>query len=166
MSKRKRRIIAFAALLGLYLISYAGLSYCGGYRLVMFGRPNPPGLGISDFVWQPRFGVCYQWGTGYHLDGLGLLFFPLIYVDQKLVHLSRPYLTFVGDDIDQGRFHAWPPTEQMHPIARHMIAAADTVRARHQSELDAARKHKDFTELSLIKSQMQHEVQLEIGDPQ
>src|SRR5438477_5552340 len=47
MSKRKRKVIIIAAVLGVYLISYAVLSFCGGYRLIMFGRPNPPGLGIS-----------------------------------------------------------------------------------------------------------------------
>jgi hypothetical protein len=93
MSKRKRKVIMIAAMLGVYVISYALLSFCGGYRLVMFGRPNPPDLGISDFVWQPRFGDCYQWGAGYHMDGLGLFYFPLIYCDQKLfirvAHTSR-----------------------------------------------------------------------------
>ena len=163
MSKRKRKVILIVAVLGVYLISYFVLSFCGGYRLVMFGRPNPPGLGISDFVWQPRFGECYQWGAGYHIDGLGLFYFPLIYCDQKLIHQSRPYLTFADADIDKPQAHGWPPIEQMHPAARRLIAAADAVREQHQVELDAARDRKDFAGVSRIKKQMQEELQREIG---
>src|SRR5438094_8737583 len=147
MSNGKRKFIIIAAVPGVYLLSYALMSFCGRYRLIMFGRPNPQGLGISDFVWQPRFGDCYQWGTGYHMDGLGLLYFPLIFCDQKLVHQSRPYFTFAGADIDQPRVHGWPPLEQMHPTARRLIAAADAARERHQADLDAARARKDFAEV-------------------
>ena len=157
------------ALLGLYLVSYAVLSFCGGYRLVMSGRARPTGLAFSDtFVWQPRFGVCYTFHTAsgddtHHMDGLGLLYFPLIRLDQTLVHHSRPYITFADDDVDKPRVHDWPPSEQMHPTAQRLIAAADAARNRHQAELDAARERKDFVELSRIKKQMQEEVQREIG---
>lgn len=163
MSKRKRRIITVAVILGAYCISYALLSFCGGYRLIMFGKLSPPGLGSSDFVWQPRFGECYQWGEGYHMDGLGLIYFPLIYCDQKLVHQSRPYFTFADADIDKPQMHGWPPSVQMHPTARRLIAAADAARERHQVELDAARERKDFAEASRIRKQMQEEAQKEIG---
>jgi hypothetical protein len=162
MSKRKRRLVTIAALLGVYLASYAVLSFCGGYRLVMFGRPNPPGLGLSDFVWQPRFGERHQWGSGYYMDSLGFFYFPLIYCDQKLVHPSRPYLTFADFDMDKPQWHDWPPIEQMHPTARRLIAAADRARERYQVELDAARKRKDLAEVSRIKKQMREETQREL----
>ena len=134
MSKWKRRIITIAAVLGLYLISYAVLSFFGGYRLLMSGRTRPFALAFYDtFVWQPRFGVCYPFHTAsgedtHHMDFVGLLYFPLIHLDQTLVHQSRPYVTFEDDDLDNLRFHDSPPIEQMHPIARRLIAAADAAR--------------------------------------
>jgi hypothetical protein len=158
-----RRVIAVAVVVGVYCVSYALLSLYGGYRLIMFGRPNPPGLGNSDFVWQPRFGECYQWGSGYAMDALGFLYFPLIRFDQSFMHPSRPYLTFVGADIDQPRVHGWPPVEQMHPTARRTIAVVDAVRERHQAAIDAARERKDFAEVARIKKQMQEEAQKELG---
>jgi len=97
------------------------------------------------------------------MDGLGLFYFPLIRLDQSFVHQSRPYITFADDDVDQPRVHPWPPTEQMHPTARRMIAAADAVRERHQAELDAARERKDFAEVSRINKQMREEAQREFG---
>jgi hypothetical protein len=162
MSKRKRKLVVISAALSAYLISYTALSICGGYRFIMFGRPNPPFLGSSDFVWQPRFGECYQWGNGYRVDILGAFYFPLLYVDQKLVHQSRPYITITDADMNM-RTHGWPPIEQMHPDARRMIAAADAARDRHQAELDAARDRKDFAEVSRIKRQMQDEAERAAG---
>lgn len=162
--KRKRRILTFAIVLGIYCISYVVLSFCGGYRLIMFGRPNPSGLGHSDFVWQPRFGKCYQWGNGYAMDALGLTYFPLIYLDQKLVHQSRPYIEFPNADIDHARMGDWPPTELMHPTARRIIGAVDAARELHQEALDAARERLDFAEVSRIKKQIQDEAEKEFAD--
>jgi hypothetical protein len=45
------------------------------------------------------------------VDILGALYFPLIYVDQKLLHRSRPYLTFTDADIEKGHMYGWPPVE-------------------------------------------------------
>jgi hypothetical protein len=162
MSRQKRKLVMTLAALGAYLISYAVLSNCGGYRLIMFGRPNPPFLGSSDFVWQPRFGECYQWGEGYHVDILGACYFPLIYVDQKLVHKSWPYIT-VTDAHMNIETHGSPPVEQMHPVARRAIAIVDAARARHQAELDAAQARKDSAEVSRIKKLIQDEAKKELG---
>lgn len=169
MTKRKRNIIVSVGALAVYVVSYAVLSLCGGYRLVMSGQARPTGLAFSDtFAWQPRFGMCYPFHTAtgedsHHMDGLGLLYFPLIRLDQAFVHQSRPYITLADDDVDKPRVHPWPPTEQMHPTARRMIQVADAVRARHQAELDAARTRKDFAAVSRIKRQMQDEVERESG---
>jgi hypothetical protein len=169
MSKRNRRVILIASVLGVYLLSYAVLSLCGGYRLVVSGQARPTGLAFSDtFAWQPRFGVCYPFHTAtgedtHHMDWLGLLYFPLIRLDQAFVHQSRPYITFADDDVDKPRVHPWPPTGQMHPTARRMIQAADTVQARHQVELDAARARRDFAQVSRIRRQMQDEAEREFG---
>ena len=169
MNKRKRRVITIIAVLGVYLVSYAVLSFCGGYRLVMSGRARPGGLAFSDtFVWQPRFGVCYPFRTAsgndtHHMDALGLIYFPLIRLDHAFVHQTRPYITFTDDDVDQPHVHAWPPTNQMHSTARRIIEAADAVRERHQTELDAARARKDFAEVSRINKQMQEEARKEFG---
>lgn len=169
MTKRKRRIIGVTALLGAYLVSYAVLSFFGGYWLVNSGRIRPLGLAIDDtFIWQPRFGMLYPFRTGgdentFHFDAVGLLYFPLVRLDQTFFHPSRPYLTFENDDLDKPRFHPWPPTEQMHPVARRLIAAIDAARDRHSGELDAARKRKDRAEVSRIEKQAQDEVKREIG---
>lgn len=155
-----------------YLVSYVALSFLGGYRLVMSGQARPTGLAFSDtFVWQPRFGTCYPFHTAagdrtHHMDGLGLLYFPLIRLDQIYVHQSRLYITFADDDVDKPRFHPWPPAERMHPNARRQIRIADAALARHQTELDAARARNDLREVSRIKKLAHQEAQREIeGKP-
>jgi hypothetical protein len=91
------------------------------------------------------------------MDPLGLLYFPLICLDQTYIHRSRPYITF--DAASEPHFYPWPTIEQMHPAARRLIRIADAALARHQAELDAARARSDLREVSRIKKLAAEEAQ-------
>ena len=136
---------------------------------MMSGKARPTGLAFSDtFIWQPRFGVCYPFRTvtsedTHHMDGIGFLYYPLICLDQAYIHQSRPYITLANDDLDKPRVHPWPPMEQMHPVARKIIKAADIMQARYGPDIEAARARKDSTEVSRLKRKMRDEAEKEFG---
>lgn len=145
------------------------LSFTGGYRLTMSGNSLPTGLAFEDtFVWQPRHGICFPFRTAagknsYRMDKLGFLYFPLIRLDQMLLHRSRPYLTLTDNDPDKTTIHPWPPLEQMHPTARKMIVAIDAAKARHQTALDTAQARGDYAEVSRLNRQIRDEAEKEFA---
>jgi hypothetical protein len=163
MSRRKRIVILIIAALGVYLISYALLSFCGGYRIVMSGNARPTGLAFGDtFAWQLRFGVCFPFHTAlgentYRFDALGLFYLPLIRLDQTYVHRSRPYITF--DATGEPHNHPWPAIEEMHPTVRRQIRLVDAAMARHKTEIDAARARRDWKDISRIEKLAQEEAE-------
>ena len=136
MSRRKRIAILIFAAVGVYFISYALLSYNGGYRIVMSGNARPTGLALGDtFAWQPRFGVCFPFHSAlgentYRSDVLGFLYLPLIRLDQTYIHRTRPYITF--DATGEPLNHPWPAIEEMHPTLRPQIRLMDAAMARHK----------------------------------
>jgi hypothetical protein len=169
MRKLKRKVIQWALLLGAYILSYAVMSFCGGYRIVMSGMARPTGLAFGDtFVWQPRFGKCYPFRTAsgedtHHMDIFGAFYYPLACLDQSFIHHSRPYITLADNDLETMRIHPWPPMEQMHPVARKIIHAADIMQARYGAEIDAARARKDHAEVSRIRQKMRKAAEKEFG---
>jgi hypothetical protein len=100
----------------MYLFAYALNSALGGYwlRPERDGdhrfAPELGGLSLTDAImWQPRFGCC---ALG-HLDGAGLLFMPLIQLDQRCFHKTH-YLT----EPSYSRWIEQLPRSKVHPVFR------------------------------------------------
>ncbi|MHC4504582.1 MAG: hypothetical protein ACYTFI_14860 [Planctomycetota bacterium] len=100
-ARRTRRIVLVSVLtlLALYFGSYVILSVTGGYVVSESGELRIGLLAASDiFVWQPRYGWAQRFRQidgqyGFRGDSLGLLFYPLILVDQKWCHPTTRFLT-------------------------------------------------------------------------
>jgi hypothetical protein len=119
--KPKRRVQWLIAgilwgLIGLYVLAYAVNSSLGGYWLAPArdGRdrfaPEFGGLSITDAImWQPRFGRC---SLG-DLDRPGVLFVPLIQIDQRHFHKTH-YIT----DPDYDAWIRGLPRSKVHPVFR------------------------------------------------
>ena len=169
MSKPKRIFRTLGICTLLYLFSYASLSFLGGYRLVESGHYRPiTWMAMEDvFVWQPRFGMSYPFDTigGDHIhrtDFFGTLYFPLICLDQRYVHKSRPLVAIAQDGTRTQ--HPWPDLALMHPVARRAIRIADTITAKYQPELDAATARKDKKEIARIANAKWNEMQKQLQE--
>src|SRR5438128_865405 len=82
-TRRKVAVGLLVALLLLYSGSYMGLSFAGQYVL------NSWGLGwVKQYIWAPHGFVAGATGTQQRRS-LQKLFFPLWWVDVRLVHTSE-----------------------------------------------------------------------------
>ena len=111
-------LITIAALIT-YFGSYVLLSASGGYVQTRSGDVRMSyGLSTSDvLVWQPRFGMgstlrTLGGQTEWNCDALGLLYHPLMAVDQRFVHRTIRFLTIEKNHL------VWSPGSsqvRMHP---------------------------------------------------
>jgi len=113
---RKKVVITGGFLFYLYFFLYCFNSAFGGYdphynsdgwsRYRKASQRDAP-LCQHCIVWQPRYGYYYN---GQKHDLLGLLFFPLLRLDQRLIHMPH---TVADED-----FTAWWRTAkpaEIHP---------------------------------------------------
>jgi hypothetical protein len=130
---RKRRSIRIRAvwlllLLPLYLVSYAILSFMGGWMVTESGRWRPSGLAEIDSIqWQPRFGFCQRfiWSggrPGIRADTLGYIYCPLILIDQARIHPTIPLWRLPGDPDSGFDSSRVPPITQWHPTVVNPFA--------------------------------------------
>lgn len=80
----------------LYIGTYVFLSWGGRYCFMQSGEVRyKSGLSVSDVVkWQPKF---IYWNIHRDIDGglsiqsnfIGIIYSPLIYLDQKVVHKTQ-----------------------------------------------------------------------------
>ena len=120
--RRLRKAALWLLFLSLfYVISYAVLSFTGGWMVTESGRWRPFGLAEIDCIqWQPRFGFCQRfiWSGGdasIRADMLGYIYAPLILLDQSHIHPTIPLWRVPGDPdsgFDSSRI---PPISQWHP---------------------------------------------------
>lgn len=131
--KKRRRLRKFAfrflLLLLLYVLSYALLSFSGGWMVTESGRWRPFGTvaEIDCIQWQPRLGFCqrFTWSGGHEgirADFLGYFYAPLILLDQSHIHPTIPLFRTLGDPdngIDTSRI---PPLSEWHPTRVNQFA--------------------------------------------
>ncbi len=110
-----RMLIASAAV---YSLTYAMMSYCGGYRGIQSGNLRVSyGFAIPDaFEWQPYWGEGYVFvevggSKTWRCDLVGICFAPLMYLDQKLVHRR---IVFLRNDLSVD-YSAFPSPSRLHP---------------------------------------------------
>jgi hypothetical protein len=98
LPRRRRLLFGITLAVGFYVLSYIPLTYFGHYEVVGTGRLRFPwGFAAPDaIVWRPRL----AWGVP-HMDfegkwswvprnALGILFWPLIELDQIYWHKTMP----------------------------------------------------------------------------
>jgi hypothetical protein len=113
MTRRKKILISSSILVALYVAAYLPLSLLGDYQFDETGklrwRDELGGLSFSDVIqWQPRFAWCrifrhYDGTTVLQANFLGYVFAPLILLDQRAVHRTKPVFDEQGNIIQYGK---------------------------------------------------------------
>ena len=110
--RRRRATLLLVAVVALvsYVGSYILLSACGGYVQTSSGDVRMSyGLSIPDvLVWQPRFGkgcpVTTPGGqTEWNCNALGLLYRPLMALDQRFAHRTIRFLSIEKNHVVMSR---------------------------------------------------------------
>lgn len=138
MKRHRKALLLAGTPLLVYVLVYIANSSCGGYwwpfehrdgfewHSPYFLTPLP-----HTILWQPRYGhLAYH-----HSDALGLLFFPLIRLDQALAH---PTIDILRDDGDR-RFTALSPSG-FHPDCRKEFLELKTKAANKQLQQTPTRQ--------------------------
>lgn len=121
MKQKRLAVILLCGLIGAYFGAYLLNSMGGGYRLVFVSSINhridyDVGIDIKTnggaIVWQPRYGNFTRLSS----DTLGKLFYPLIFVDQKLWHPDIPAAEIESREWFKSRVSL----HQVHPEDRRL----------------------------------------------
>jgi hypothetical protein len=90
VTRLRRILVGAGVIVGGYIFTYLVNGLFGGYDpfYTSDGRRGYTGSLLSHdcIMWQPRFGSYYN--KSRH-DGIGLFFYPLLRLDQRLVHKTH-----------------------------------------------------------------------------
>ena len=153
-----------AGLAALYVVSYASLSFTGGYRSLPTGHFRP--FGLADFdalIWQPRWGECYTFRTATGDDTvvatpLGYLYRPLIALDQSYIHKKMQIFDAKGS-LTTNVDHL--SVSQYHPTERPVVALIKRIRGKYDSQLQDARARNDRAAVNELELQIVREFKAE-----
>lgn len=152
----KPRLLRTGWLIAFILTVYAGTYFCltlsGGYDLYKTGNIVQFGLPTYDvWLWQPRFGKYDPYFS--RRDATGTLFAPLILLDQKFWHPSRPFFERKQDGTLVER--PIPDENSLHPAFRRNIKIV----LEYAPKMEAARDNHDLKQAELLMNEMTAEMQ-------
>jgi hypothetical protein len=152
--KRRKKVFLIAVMI---VVGYVGLYFLdaafGGYdpHFTSDGRSRySGGLLMHDCImWQPRFGSYYN---EYRHDFVGLAFYPLLWLDHRLVHKTHT----IGDDAFPKWWESLADTD-IHPTYRADYRRWKAVDLKYGPALDAAKTRGDTNEVRRIRKLIREE---------
>jgi len=100
-------------------------------------------------MWQPRFGSYYN---EYRHDFLGLVFYPLLRLDQRYFHKTHS----IADD-DFFKWAASLTAKDIHPDCRSYWSKCKAIDLKYEPELAAAKARGDTNEVRRIRTAIHEE---------
>jgi len=142
--------ILLAAYFGMYLLDAAFGGYDPNYTSdgrLRYGS----GMLVHDCVmWQPRFGSYYN---EYRHDFVGIIFYPLLQLDHRYIHKTHSIW-----DVDFPKWWESVVVADIHPEYRSDYTRWNSVTAKYDPEIEAAKSRGDTAEAKRLQKVMREEM--------